>query len=274
MSEHFPQFSAGLGHLFTEWDLLDRFALAKEHGFDGVELTLPYDKTPEQLQQVRKATELEVIIFTAPLGDFLDGGEGIAVVPGKEQAFMDSLKTALDYAEALDARLVQFVSGRCFGQDNDLQKRQRYINTFVANIDSAAEALANNKTKIVLEAINTRDYPDYLLNIPEHLFAVQTACSGDIKVEFDTLHHSVMGLDCCEEIINNGSRYAHLQLSDYPNRSTPGTGELDFQSFYDAILASDYRGWIGTEYHPGDPGSLNSLAWLEQAREKLTPQKI
>lgn len=273
MSEPFPKFSAGLGHLFTEWDLLDRFALAREHAFDGVELTLPYDKTPEQLQKVREATALEVIIFTAPLGNFMEGGEGIAVVPGKEQEFMDSVKTALDYAEALDARLVQFVSGRCYGQDNDPKKRERYFNTLVTNLDKAAEALANLKTNIVLEAINTRDYPDYLLNIPEHLFAVVEAASrDDIKVEFDTLHHSVMGLDCCEEILKNGGRYAHMQLSDGPNRSTPGTGELDFPAIYEAILKSDYRGWIGSEYHPGEMGSLSSLGWMEQARTALFAQ--
>ena len=131
MSKKMPQFSAGLGHLFTEWDLLDRFELAREHGFDGVELTLPYDNTPEQLQQAREAAGMEVIIFTAPLADFMEGGEGIAVVPGKEQQFIDSVKVTLDYAEALDAKLVQFVSGRCYGQDDYPKKRTLYFNTFV-----------------------------------------------------------------------------------------------------------------------------------------------
>ena len=271
MKKTFPQFSAGLGHLFTEWDLLDRFALAKENGFDGVELTVPYDKTPEQLQRARETSEMEVIIFTAPLGNFLEGGEGIAVVPGKEQEFMNSVKIALDYAEALDAQLVQFVSGRCYGQDNDPAKRQLYFDTFVANIDKAAEALANYKTDVVLEAINTRDYPDYLLNIPEHLFSAAAATGReDIKVEFDTLHHSVMGLDCCEEILNNGGRYSHIQLSDYPNRSAPGTGELNFPAIYRAIAESQYQGWIGTAYHPGVDGTLASLDGLAQARRYLT----
>jgi hydroxypyruvate isomerase len=270
MSKSFPQFCAGLGHLFNEWDLLDRFALAGVHGFDGVELTSPYVKTPAQLQKAREAAGLEVIIFTAPLGDFLQGGEGIAAVPGRSQEFMESVEIALEYAEALDANLVQFVSGRCFGQDHDLAKRARYFNTFVENVDRAAEVFARHKTNVVLEAINTRDYPDYLLNIPEHLFAVvEAATRDDIKIEFDTLHHRAMGLDCCDEIRKNGGLYSHLQLSDYPDRSPPGTGELDFPAIYRAILNSDYRGWIGTEYHPAKTGSLDSLTWLAQARQIL-----
>jgi hydroxypyruvate isomerase len=271
MTEPLPKFSAGLGHLFTEWDLLDRFALAKEHGFEGVELTLPYEKTPEQLQRAREQAGLEVVIFTAPLGDFMEGGEGIAVVPGKQQAFIDSVKTTLDYAEALDAGLVQFVSGRCFDQDLKPKKRALYFDTFIENINKAGEALADYKTNVVLEAINTRDYPDYLLNIPEHLWAaVEASSRDDITVEFDTLHHSVMGLDICEEVVNNGGRYVHLQLSDGPYRSTPGTGELDFPAIFQAIKTSAYSGWIGTEYHPGHIGSIKSLNWMQLAREALT----
>ena len=270
MSDLFPRFSAGIGHLFTEWDLLDRFAIARDHGFEGVELTLPYNKTPEELQRAKHAAGLEVIIFTAPLGDFMQGGEGIAAVPGQQQAFNASLNVALEYAQALDAQFIQIVSGRCFDQEKNPDKRDLYFNTFVCNVERAAEAFHNYKTNVALEAINTRDFTDYLLNLPEHLWQLlDTSKRSDIAVEFDSLHASVMGVDISKEILTNGKRYAHLQLADAPNRSPPGTGVLDFPSIYRAINTSGYRGWIGTEYHPGEGGSLNSLAWMEQAREAL-----
>ncbi|MFT4520049.1 MAG: hydroxypyruvate isomerase [Halioglobus sp.] len=261
---------AGLGHLFTEQSLLDRFSLAKESGFDCAELTLPYDEKPEALEAARIDSGLDVILFTAPIGDFMDGGEGNAAVPGCEQAFRDSIAMALDYAIALDARYVQFVAGRCSGQSKDSKKRAIYLETFTENLKEAVLAFAPVSTQLALEAINTQAYPDYLLNLPSHLWQViKTLPDTEVGAIFDSVHLATMGIDLCAEIQHSGEKYCHLQLADMPQRTPPGTGSLNFPDLYQAIAQSNYRGELGFEFHPSGETRL-SLKCLEEARLALS----
>ncbi len=255
--------------MFTEWELPERFALAAEHGFEAVELTLPYDCAPERLARAREQTGLDVIVFACPLGDFIDGGEGIAAVPGKQIAFRDSLTRALEYAQALDARMVHVVAGRCAEQAHHAEKRKRYLQTLVDNLNEAGALFARHDIEIALEAVNTRDYPDYLISTPEQLWHLVERLETPVAPILDTLHACVMGIDPVEEIRHNGHRYGHLQLADGPQRGAPGSGTLDFPAIYRAVTASDDRGYIGAEYPPGDRGTVESLDWMEDARRAL-----
>jgi hydroxypyruvate isomerase len=259
------KFAAGLWHLFNEWRFYERFEVAREHGFDAVELTLPYNLPAEKLAEVRSAADIEVALFTAPLGDFMEGGEGIAAVPGKEREFSASVEQALEYAEALQATQIQFVAGRCLGQDADPARRERYFATLVENVGVALEAFRSTRTRLVFETINTREFDDYLLNRPEHLWELMERVGGDeLGAVLDTQHLWLMGVDPVLEMLDNGARYCHIQLADAPERSQPGSGEIDFPALYRAIRDSEYRGLIGSEYHPRED-TLASLGWMNEA---------
>jgi hydroxypyruvate isomerase len=257
-----PRFAAAISYLFPEYDLLDRFSLARECGFAAVELALPYDYSPEALQSAQAAAGLEVILFTAPLGDFLEAGEGLSAVPGRQVEFADSIRQAKDYAEALDCPLVQVVAGRC----SDPARRQSYQDTLVANLIDAAESLAASGIRVVLEAINDRDFPHYLLSRPQDVWDIIERCAAvNIGAVLDTAHLSAMDVDVVGELLQRGADYAHVQLADGPLRCAPGEGELDFPAIYKALGESGYAGWLGAEYR----GSVDSLGWMEQARRIL-----
>jgi len=265
MSERQLKFSAGLWHLFNEWRFYDRFAVAREHGFSAVEITLPYNLPAAELARVREQADIEVALFTAPLGDFMEGGEGLACVPGRERAFADSLQQALEYADALQATNIQVVAGRCRGQEHEPAKRERYLATFVSNLGRALEAFRPTRTRLVLEAINTSEFEDCLLNRPEHVFELmERVGGGEIGAVLDTQHLYRMGIDPVKEMQGNGERYCHIQVADAPDRSQPGSGEIDFSAFYRAIRDGGYRGPIGAEYHPL-ADTVGSLGWMSEA---------
>jgi len=259
------RFAAGIWHLFNEWRFYDRFSVAREHGFSAVEITLPYNLPAEKLARVREEADIEVALFTAPLGDFMEGGEGIAAVPGREREFADSVEQALEYADALRATQIQFVAGRCLGQDADPAKRERYLATLVENLSLALDAFRPTDTRLVFETINTREFEDYLLNRPEHLWALMDRVGGEeLGAVLDTQHLALMEIDPVREMLDHGDRYCHIQIADAPERSQPGTGTIDFPAFYDAIRESGYQGLIGSEYHPLDE-TLSSLGWMGEA---------
>ena len=53
----------------------------------------------------------------------------------------------------------------------------------------------------------------------------------------------------------------HVQLGDAPDRSTPGTGTVDFPALFAALRRAGYRGWVSGEYIPG-PRTEDSLGWM------------
>ena len=258
------RFCASLGALFQETALPGRFAAAREQGFDGVELTLPYDYPAAELAAARADSGTEVVLFTAPLGNFMSGGEGIAAVPGEQAAFRDSVSLALEYARALDARFVQFVAGRCAGGEKDPRRRDHYLDTYVENLRYALAAFASTPTRILIEAINTRDFTDFLLSTPTQVREItKQFAEGEVAEIFDSLHLAVMGLDPVQEWREHRDHYAHVQLADAPDRSPPGSGTLDFPALFREISRSGYQDWLSAEYSPGPEPTL---AWIADAR--------
>jgi hydroxypyruvate isomerase len=260
------RFCASLGTLFQETELPGRFAAAREQGFEAVELALPYDYPATELAAASAASGTEVVLFTAPLGNFMSGGEGLAAVPGEQAAFRDSVSVALEYAGALDARFVQFVAGRCSGGSGDAQKRSRYLATYVENLHHALEAFVGTGTRILVEAINTRDFPDFLLATPTQVREVTRQFpQGSLAEIFDSVHLALMGLDPVAEWREHGKRYAHVQLADAPDRSPPGSGTLDFPALLREIAESGYQGYLGAEYWE-TPETPDVHGWIGDAQ--------
>ena len=82
-----PHFSANLSLLFKELPLIDRFSAAKNAGFDAVEIQFPYELTIEQIHEELEINDLDLVLINVPAGDLMQGGDGLACVPKRENAF-------------------------------------------------------------------------------------------------------------------------------------------------------------------------------------------
>ena len=260
-----PRFCAALSYLYADTALPDAYALAREAGFEGVELALPYGFSPQVLARAAEMEGLPTVLFTAPLGDFLEGGEGLAAVPGRQREFRESLAEAREYASALGCDQVQVLAGRCL----DDRQRDSYLAVLAENLEYACEVFQDAETRVVLEPINNRDFPAYLLSTPGEVWSFLDRMGLDeIGVVLDTAHLSAMGIDVCQELADRGSGYCHIQLADGPERCAPGSGELDFSSVAAALGRSDYSGWLGLEYRASSREPLD-LDWLAEFRRAL-----
>ena len=106
------QFSANLSMLFTEVPLVERFALAKQHGFDAVEIQFPYELTIDELNQQLALNKQQLVLINVPAGDLMQGGDGLASVPGREYEFRQAVFQAIRYASALHVPTVNILAGR------------------------------------------------------------------------------------------------------------------------------------------------------------------
>jgi len=260
------QFSANLSMLFTEVPLIDRFALARQHGFNAVEIQFPYELSIDQIQAKLNKYQLKLILINIPAGDLMQGGDGLAGVPGREQTFRQAVYDAVEYAKALNIPNVNVLAGRQpVGVD-----LLPCLHVLAANLRFTMDVMAASNVNVVLEGINGIDMPRFLIQnivqMQEMLEAVNTPnIHHPLKMQFDCYHMAMMGEDLFSGLTENIDQIGHIQFADCPYRHEPSTGQIDYKNVFSLIDVLDYQGYCGAEYRPStDTGlTLDWMNWVE-----------
>src|SRR5919112_2248991 len=106
-----PRFAANLTMMFNEWSFLDRFAAAADAGFSAVEFLFPYEHSPETIAERLRASDLTLVNFNLPPGDWAAGERGFAAVPGREAVFEAALEAAIPYVRATGVGRLHAMAG-------------------------------------------------------------------------------------------------------------------------------------------------------------------
>jgi hydroxypyruvate isomerase len=131
----------------------------------------------------------------------------------------------------------------------------------VGNLRFAADALARERIKLLIEPINTIDIPGFFLNRTEQALEIIAAVrSSNLYVQYDIYHMQVMEGDIARSLQKHLAHIAHVQLADNPGRNEPGTGEINYPFLFRHLDAIGYRGWIGCEYKPRTT-TVDGLGW-------------
>lgn len=253
------RFSANLSLLFGEYDLLDRFKAAKDHGFEAVEIQFPYVLPAEQIQQALLDNDLKLVLFNVDADTLLQGGEGLAAVPEKQAQFKSAVEQALAYAELLKPEAINVLPGCCL----DPGRLGEYRTTLKKNLRYAADQFAVLGIKTVFEAVNSRDMPGFIIASSLQMLDVLAEIDHPwLALQYDIYHMSMMGEDCGLFLREHHDKIGHIQFADCPGRGQPGTGDIAFERLFEIIADSPYAGWVGAEYRPsGRTGS--TLDWLK-----------
>jgi hydroxypyruvate isomerase len=252
-----PKFAANLTMLFSELPFLDRFAAAKAAGFSGVEYLFPYDFDKADLREQLDEHGLTQVLHNLPAGNWAGGERGIAILPERIDEFRDGVARAIDYARALDCRQLNCLVGVAPRDADPFELNE----VLVGNLRFAADALAKERIKLLVEPVNTLDIPGFFLNRTEQ--AVQLIAdvrSSNLFIQYDIYHMQVMEGDIARTVQKHLPRIAHIQLADNPGRNEPGTGEINYPFLFRHLDTIGYRGWVGCEYKPRTT-TVDGLGW-------------
>jgi hydroxypyruvate isomerase len=254
-----PKFCANLTLMFNEVEFLDRFAAAAKAGFKGVEYLFPYVAPAAQVAEKLNAAKLTQILHNLPAGNWAAGDRGNAVHPDRAGEFQDGVGKAIEYAKALGCKQLNCLAGLT---PKDVAP-EKVRETFVNNLRFAAERLAGEGIKLLIEPINTRDIPGfYLTKTQQALDVIAAVGSSNLWLQYDIYHMQVMEGDLAPTIEKNLAKIAHMQLADNPGRHEPGTGEINYEFLFKHIDKLGYQGWIGCEYKPAAETTAG-LAWVK-----------
>ncbi len=263
MSDVLP-IAANISTLFRELPLLERFQAARSHGFDGVEIQVPYSEPPEALARAAGAAGMPVVLINVPVVA-PEHPFGIAGRPELKPLFRAHLAQAAEYAEALGVSLVHVLAGPA-PAEADGEERLR---TYEDNLDLAVDILRPKGVVVLIEPLNPIDAPGYLLNSFDVARSILSRRASGIGMQFDAYHATRMGLDLINELRQSLPYVRHVQFADVPGRHEPGTGGVPFRDLLSALSNAGYTGWLGAEYFPMTTTD-RSLGWLPEWRAAMS----
>jgi hydroxypyruvate isomerase len=252
-----PKFAANLSMLFTEVPFLDRFALARQAGFEAVEFLFPYAFNAADIAARLRQHRLQLVLFNLPCGDWDAGQRGMACDPARVAPFRASVDTALAYARALGVTRLHCMAGNIPAGVTPDSARATYID----NLRYAADALAPHAITVLIEPINHYDMPGYFLHHSAQALAILAeADRPNILLQYDVYHMQRMEGELSNTISAHLARIGHLQIADTPGRHEPGSGEINYRHLFALIDRLGYDGWVGCEYRPAG-ATLAGLGW-------------
>ncbi|QPF72217.1 TIM barrel protein [Roseateles sp. DAIF2] len=264
-----PQFAANLSLMYQEHaDLLDRFGAAARDGFKAVEFLFPYAHEARDLAQRLADHGLRQALFNAPPGDFGAGERGLAALPGREDEFRFGFEhLALPYAIALGCPRLHVMAGlRPAGAEP-----ARLRATYLENLAWAAGLAAQAGREILIEPINPRDIPGYLLNRQDEAHAVVAEIGAtNLKVQMDLYHCQIVEGDVATKLRQYlpSGRVGHLQIAGVPARHEPDAqGELNWPWLFALLDELGYAGHVGAEYRPRGASTTAGLGWFAPYKE-------
>ena len=254
-----PRFSANISVMFEEYDFLDRFQIAKECGFNAVEIQFPYEIPANKLVATKQNVGVDIILINVGAGDLTSGGPGIAAYPGREKEFKVAVEKAYEYAEILNVRFVNVLAG---SPPLDEFDEANCLDIFSSNLNYAAAEFEKIGVMVLTEAVNTKDRPGFLISTTSAAIgAIDRAKHGNLAIQYDLYHMQIMEENLVETIRGNLDRIGHIQFADTPGRKEPGTGEINFSYVFDAIDRMDWQGWLGAEDIPSIR-TESTLGWM------------
>jgi len=241
------RFTANIAFLFPELPFLDRIDAAKAAGFNKVECHFPYEFPIEVLRDRLARAAVQLTGLNTQPGDRARGEFGFAGVPGREEQFRRDFADALRYATALGASIIHVMAG-VVAPDQRAAARK----TYVENLRAAAREAAGTGVTLVLEPLNTRDAPGYLVSRSDEIAEIiREVGAADVKLLFDVYHVQIMEGDLITRLERHRDVMGHVQVAGVPDRAEPDErNEVNYPAILAKLDAIGYAGLVGLEYKP------------------------
>ncbi|MDB5962227.1 MAG: hyi [Massilia sp.] len=254
-----PKFAANLSMMFGEVAFLDRFAAARQAGFDAVEFLFPYAFDADDIANRLARQQQQLVLFNLPAGDWNAGERGYACDPRRIGEFQDSVGQALEYAEELQVAQLHCMAGKLPPKVTPERARE----VFIDNLKFATAAARERGVRLLIEPINTFDIPGYFLNgSKQALHIIDEVGADNLLLQYDIYHMQRMEGELAATIRAHLSRIGHFQVADNPGRHEPGTGEINYPFLFRLLDELGYQGHVGCEYNPAG-ATVDGLGWRD-----------
>ncbi len=244
-------------------------AQVKEHGFDGVEVTLirPEHFEVEAIRRGLEEQELECTVCSVlPPGLSL-----IADDAGTRARALEHLATCIKMTAAVGAKLI---AGPLFSPVGYLAGRRRTEEEWkraVGAYQRLGPVLTEHSVDLCLEPLNR--FETYFLNTTADAVALCSEVGHSrVGILWDTFHANVEEKNLADALRSTAAHLKHVHTCEN-DRGTPGTGHVDWRGVLQVLADLRYDGWQTIESFGFTSGDISAAAaiWRDLA---ATPEQI
>ncbi|SIQ21177.1 TIM barrel protein [Halanaerobium kushneri] len=236
--------------VFTEYPFEERFSLASEAGFDYIEFWSWEDKNLKKIKRLCKENDLEISSFS--------GDKDYSLVnPQENEDYINYIKLSIEKAKFLNCDNLVIHSnalgegGVVLDSYDEISEHKKFINMYKV-LSELAPLAEEAEVKLVLEALNT--YKDHdgncLAHTKDSAELARMVDSSYIKVLFDAYHMQIMEGNIIENLREYIDVIDYIHVADSPDRSEPGTGEINYKNIFKELETLDYSHFLGFELFP------------------------
>ena len=241
----------------------------KEHGFDGIEVSLfrPVDFAAADIRRGLRENALECTICSVLTGDLSVISEDAAV----RSKTLSHLKDCVQAAAEVGAGLI---AGPLYSPVGYLPGRRRTAdewNWAVECYQQLGPVLESHGVEIAIEPLNR--FETYFLNTAEDAVALCEAIHHpQVGILFDTFHANIEEKKLGDAFRQVGPHLKHVHTCEN-DRGIPGTGHVEWNDVFEALRAMQYDRWLTIESFGFALGELSAAAsiWRDIAP---TPESI
>ena len=207
--------------MFNEYELLDRYDAAARAGFEGVEIQAPYSEPIEAIQERLERNGLKHVIINLPVADPETGQNNLPLLPDKVGIYQERVALGVEYAAGLGCIGVNTGIGPISeGADPEIAYK-----TYVDNLRYAASELEKVGVLALVEPINTKDQPGFLLHTSSQgMKAIADAGHPNAKLQYDFYHMQIMEGDLVETFAELTAKYRTRSIRRYAGPQRAGNG--------------------------------------------------
>lgn len=223
-------------------DLEKAFSVAKELGFDGIEISVA-DPEEISLSKVKDlVSKYQVGISAIATGGAIIRDGLMFSSPDKSirKAAVQRIKKHIDFTSHFKAIVViGLIKGWIIG---NYSQSEDYI---IECLKECNEYAKEKSIDIALEPINRfqEDFFHSILDCKDYLDKVQLS---NVKMMIDSFHMNIEEADMWESIRKAKDYIIHVHYSDN-NRLAPGMGHFDFPKMTKVLKEINYSGYISAE---------------------------
>ncbi|MBI20953.1 MAG: hydroxypyruvate isomerase [Chloroflexi bacterium] len=254
-----PKLEANLQFMFNEFPVLERYDMAAQLGFKGVEIQSPYGISIEDIVYRLNKNNLKHVIINTPVSDPDTGMNNISLRPDRKKIYRNRTAMAIEYAHGLKCDGVNIG----IGQAPDNFSKEEINETLLENILFASDELKKIGVKALLEPINVLDQPGFFVNTSKSAINIINRLNHpNLFLLYDFYHMQIMEGDLARTVSENLNLIGHIQIADNPGRNQPGTGEINYSFILQYLDKIGYENWVGCEYYPTKT-TQESLSWAD-----------
>jgi sugar phosphate isomerase/epimerase len=270
----------GICHeMFVDWDWERQCRLIAEIGYTGIELA-PFtladritDVSTERRETMRKQAEDHGLTVFG-LHWLLAKTEGLHLTTADAAVRKATAQYVIDLGQAcadFGGNLMVFGSPFQRNVEPGMSREQAYANA--AEVFRAAlPELSQRGVCICMEPLTTKE-TDFVNTCADAMELIAMIDEPNIRLHQDVKAMLGAETDSIPALIE---RYAqdvgHIHVND-TNLLGPGMGETDYAPIFDALLKTNYNGWVSVEVFDYEPGAENiarkSFEYMQRVLAKV-----